>query len=62
MRQICVWIRKESMLIEDAFKMAQATKLVAANVAHIKNKNTKDLHKMFQVKQSSVEIEKKKRL
>ena len=43
----------EGMSHEDAFKMAQAD-----DVAHIKNKDMNDLHKMFPAKLTSDEIQK----
>ena len=49
------------MSVEDAFKMAQAIELVIANIAHIKNKNTNDMHEMFTAKLHSVEIQKRKK-
>ena len=38
----------EDMLLEEVYKMAQAIELMTADVAHTKNKDREDLHKMCQ--------------
>ena len=62
--QICALVKwwentrllSEDMLLEEGFKMALAMELVTANLAHIKNKDTGDLHKMCMTKQSSAAV------
>ena len=44
------------------FLTTQAMEMATADVVHIKNKDTEDLHKMCTAKQSSTEIQKGKRL
>ena len=41
----------EGMSLEEVFKLSRATEIVTADVAHIKNNDTEDLHKMCSTKQ-----------
>ena len=52
----------EKMSLENAFKVAQAMELVAIDVAHIKNRDIDNIHKMSKTKQSRGNIKAKDRM